>query len=101
MIDSADKHDQVISRTAVEQKDLEIADKQGIKKSFLPVYLSKNRYLLAVSIFAVIGVVGGYAYYFFVGCKSGSCGITSNPTMSILWGGAVGYLLHDLFVKRK
>jgi hypothetical protein len=42
------------------------------------------------------GVAGGYLYYKFVGCQSGSCAITSNPYMSMLWGGLMGYLLLDM-----
>ncbi len=49
----------------------------------------------------VIGVIGGYIYYLKVGCTSGSCPITSNPFMSMLWGGVIGYLLGDLFKKLK
>lgn len=50
---------------------------------------------------AVLGGIGGYIYYIEVGCNSGSCAITSNPYMSMLWGAAMGYLLFDLFSKRK
>lgn len=45
----------------------------------------------------ILGAIGGYLYYHFVGCNSGSCAITSNPYMSILWGGVMGYLLFDIF----
>lgn len=45
----------------------------------------------------LVGVIGGYLYYHFVGCSSGGCAITSNPYMSILWGGLMGYLLADIF----
>ncbi len=45
----------------------------------------------------LVGVIGGYLYYHFVGCTSGGCAITSNPYMSILWGGLMGYLLADVF----
>jgi len=38
-----------------------------------------------------IGAAGGFLYYYFVGCTSGSCAITSNPYMSILMGGFMGY----------
>lgn len=40
-----------------------------------------------------IGGLAGYAYYHFVGCASGTCGITSSPYMSTIWGGAMGYFL--------
>jgi cobalamin synthase len=49
---------------------------------------------------AVLGAIGGYIYYIQVGCNSGSCGITSNPYMSMLWGAAMGYLLFDLFTRK-
>lgn len=45
----------------------------------------------------VIGIIGGYLYYSLVGCKTGTCAITSNPWLSMLWGGIMGYLLFDMF----
>ncbi|MDT8394076.1 MAG: DUF6132 family protein [Bacteroidales bacterium] len=50
---------------------------------------------------AVVGAIGGYIYYIEIGCNSGSCAITSNPYLSMLWGAALGYLVFDLFKKRK
>lgn len=47
-----------------------------------------------------IGIIGGYLYYSLVGCKTGTCAITSNPWLSILWGGIMGYLLFDMFSSR-
>ena len=49
----------------------------------------------------ILGIIGGYIYYIKIGCSSGSCPITSNPYMSMLWGGIIGYLIGDLFRKRK
>jgi hypothetical protein len=49
----------------------------------------------------VAGAVGGYIYYSTVGCVSGTCAITSNPWMSTIWGGAIGYLVFDTFNFRK
>jgi hypothetical protein len=40
-----------------------------------------------------IGALLGFLYYYFVGCTSGHCAITSNPYMSILWGGMMGYFI--------
>ncbi|MCF8331453.1 MAG: DUF6132 family protein [Bacteroidales bacterium] len=45
-----------------------------------------------------LGIIGGYLYYYFIGCNSGTCPITSNPNMSMLWGAAIGYLLFDMFI---
>jgi len=50
---------------------------------------------------ALLGGVGGYAYYYFVGCTSGTCPITSNPYISIVWGAVMGYLLLDMFKKKE
>ena len=43
------------------------------------------------------GALGGYLYYFYVGCVTGTCPITSNPYRMILYGAIVGYLLFDMF----
>ncbi len=47
------------------------------------------------------GAVGGYLYYSFIGCNSGTCPITSNPYISILYGALMGYLIFDLFKKKE
>ncbi|NVN96506.1 MAG: hypothetical protein HXX18_14615 [Bacteroidetes bacterium] len=41
----------------------------------------------------IIGGILGYLYYHFEGCSTGSCGITSSPITSILFGSALGYFL--------
>jgi hypothetical protein len=41
----------------------------------------------------IIGGIGGFLYYHFVGCASGSCGITSNPFSSTLFGAAMGFFV--------
>jgi hypothetical protein len=41
----------------------------------------------------LLGGLGGYLYYFFIGCASGSCPITSNPYISIIYGGLIGGIL--------
>ncbi len=46
-----------------------------------------------------IGAVAGYAYYFYVGCASGTCAITSKPLNSTLYGALMGGLLFNMFVK--
>jgi hypothetical protein len=42
-------------------------------------------------VFAGAGALGGFLYYRFVGCSSGSCAITSNPWASMLFGGFIGF----------
>lgn len=46
-----------------------------------------------------IGGAGGYAYYKYIGCTSGTCPITSNPYVSTIYGIIVGYLLLSSFDK--
>lgn len=41
----------------------------------------------------ILGGLAGFLYYFYIGCASGTCGITSNPFSSILMGGAMGYFI--------
>ncbi|HLP15251.1 MAG TPA: DUF6132 family protein [Bacteroidota bacterium] len=38
----------------------------------------------------VLGGAAGYAYYRFVGCKSGACPISGNPWISTIYGAVLG-----------
>lgn len=40
-----------------------------------------------------LGAIAGYAYYFFIGCNSGTCPISSNPLISTAYGALVGLIL--------
>ena len=53
-----------------------------------------KKYRLLV-IFAMVGLLGGFLYWRFIGCSSGSCPITSNWYSSSLIGGLIGYLAGD------
>lgn len=48
-----------------------------------------------------LGLIGGYAYYYFIGCASGTCAITSKPLNSSLYGGMMGGLLLNMLDGRK
>jgi len=48
---------------------------------------------LKLTLGVVLGASVGIAYYFFVGCKTGTCPITSSPLISTLYGGVMGLLL--------
>ncbi len=69
-------------------------------KKSLRVLLKPQAFMLAVALFSLAGVAGGYVYYLLVGCKTGTCAITSNPYLSMIWGGVMGYLLSDLIFKK-
>ena len=49
----------------------------------------------------VIGAITGYLYYYFVGCASGTCAITSKPVNSTLYGAVMGMLVMNIFKKDK
>lgn len=53
-----------------------------------------------LSIIGVLaGSVAGYFYYYWVGCNSGTCAITSNPVNSTLYGALMGALILNIFKK--
>lgn len=45
----------------------------------------------------VIGAAAGYLYWYYVGCMSGSCAITSSPVNSTLYGSVLGALVVNTF----
>ena len=49
----------------------------------------------------LLGAIGGYLYYHYVGCASGTCAITSKPLNSTLYGAVMGGLLLNIFQKEK
>ncbi len=56
--------------------------------------LKKFKFLL---LGAFLGALAGWAYWFFVGCSSGTCAITSKPLNSSLYGLFMGGLLGSMF----
>lgn len=63
-----------------------------------------RKIIIITSIGVVIGLISGYAYYYYVGCVSGTCSITSKPLNSSLYGGVLGGLLFNMisdFFKKK
>jgi len=53
-------------------------------------FWTKIKYILPL----VLGVVGGYLYYTFIGCN-GSCPISGNPYISATYGGLIGAIITD------
>jgi hypothetical protein len=52
-------------------------------------FIRKNLFVIILS---VAGAVGGFLYWKFIGCQSGTCPIKSRWYLSTLWGLAFGYL---------
>ncbi len=63
-------------------------------------FIRKNSFVI---IFSAAGAIGGFLYWKYVGCQSGTCPIKSVWYLSTLWGLAFGYLsgsiIKDLVVK--
>ena len=55
--------------------------------------------IIITAIGTVVGAIAGYLYYFYVGCVSGTCAITSKPLNSTLYGALMGGLVFNMFVK--
>jgi hypothetical protein len=49
----------------------------------------------------VLGAAGGFLYYTYIGCVSGTCPITSNPWLSTGYGALIGLVFISLGPTRK
>lgn len=49
----------------------------------------------------VLGSFAGWCYWYFVGCASGTCAITSSPVNSSLYGAMMGGILASMLKKEK
>ncbi len=50
-------------------------------------------------LFTLLGMLAGYLYYRFVGCVNGTCFISSDPVISMIYMGLLGFLISGLFGK--
>ncbi|NOX38756.1 MAG: hypothetical protein GXO78_14595 [Calditrichaeota bacterium] len=63
----------------------------------------KNSWI-KLSIFAVVGGALGFAYYYFIGCRTGSCPLSSNPYIMTGYGVFTGLVIgwnRDLFRRKR
>lgn len=49
----------------------------------------------------IVGSTAGWCYWYFVGCASGTCAITSSPVNSSLYGAMMGGILASMLRKEK
>jgi hypothetical protein len=49
--------------------------------------------IIKLSLFIIGGAVVGFAYYYFIGCRTGSCPLTSNPLITTAYGSLMGLVL--------
>lgn len=77
-----------------------------IKKNNPSIYKMKSMKILThklilPAIGAIVGAIGGYLYWKWVGCSSGTCAITSKPLNSSIYFAIMGALLFSLFQKKE
>lgn len=60
-----------------------------------------TKQLIIWAIAATAGATTGFVYWYYVGCHSGTCAITSSPINSSVYGGIMGILLVNMFDKQK
>ena len=70
------------------EENISTEEKTEAKK---PFYKTMNFWKPFLGI--TLGAIAGFSYYHYVGCSSGSCAITGNPYMSIVYGGFLGLFL--------
>ena len=72
-----------------------------MKKIIKLVFISfiKKHYRVFLGI--ILGMIAGYMYYRFVGCKNGTCMITAHPVRSTLYVGFMGMLIGMAFEPSK
>lgn len=61
-------------------------------------FIKKN---ILVIVGVLVGAIGGFLYWKFIGCASGTCAITSKPLNSTAYGAVMGGLLFSMFEKKK
>lgn len=77
--------------TIFAKKEIKYNTKTSTMKKEAINKLLKRYGIMFVAI--IIGAIAGYAYWYHVGCTSGTCPITSSPTTSTIWGAIMGGLL--------
>ena len=48
---------------------------------------------LKMALGITVGAILGFGYYYFIGCRTGTCPISGNPFISTAYGGFIGFLV--------
>jgi len=52
--------------------------------------ISNKIFLKKISLGVILGGIIGFAYYYFIGCNSGTCAITNSALNSTMYGVLIG-----------
>jgi len=88
---------QGFNRNATFVTDISISFSQLCKVNLKTMIKKYRTELIGIS----IGTFGGFAYWYFVGCESGTCAITSSPFNSSVYGAIMGALLAGIVMPEK
>ncbi len=53
--------------------------------------------MLRAALFVIVGAALGLAYQRVIGCRTGTCPITSNPWIATIYGAVMGLLLSGAY----
>jgi hypothetical protein len=74
-------------RHAAQPEHVPFKPPKEIQMQKLTNWVNRNRFILAG---VLLGSIGGFLYWNFIGCSSGTCSITSKPLNSTLYGALLG-----------
>lgn len=60
-----------------------------------------HKKIIFYAIGAIAGATGGYLYAVNIGCKTGTCAITSSPFNSTIYFGVIGILIISILMPSK
>jgi hypothetical protein len=69
---------------------------QGIKRGHHHLKM-RHTMILRIVIGIIIGGGLGFGWYMLVGCPTGTCPLTSNPVITIIYGAVLGALVAGSF----
>lgn len=53
--------------------------------------------IIKIVLGSLIGGLLGFGYYYFVGCRTGTCAVWANPYASTIYGSVLGFLITNIY----
>jgi hypothetical protein len=71
---------------------MDINHETAINSKSLKGFLKSGKFWKAI-LGIILGGLGGFLIYYFVGCKTDACAAASNPYVTIITGGIFGFIM--------